>query len=115
VPREDPREQAHERPRVPGVDRLGRRAQPAQPPTLHDELVDVRLVDLDAERAHRVHGRLGVARPPEALHVHRAVRDRPEQHRAVRDRLVAGHDDVALERAGRCDLHSATTGETTTP
>jgi hypothetical protein len=80
-----------------------------------DELVDVRLLDLNSERAHGTHRGLGVAGPPEALHVHRPVRDRPEQHRTVRDGLVARHDHMAHERAGRRDLHSVTTGETTTP
>ena len=68
-----------------------------------------------AERAHRGDRRLGVARAAEAANRGLALADRPEQHGPVRDRLVARNRDVAAQRAGRLDLHSASTGETTTP
>ena len=44
-----------------------------------------------------------------------AIADGGKQDRAMRDRLVARHHRVPDERAGRLDLHSPTTGETTTP
>ena len=40
-----------------------------------------------------------------------AVGDRAEQQRAVRDRLVAGHGDAALNGGRRLDPHSPSTGE----
>src|SRR4029077_21088975 len=44
-----------------------------------------------------------------------AVGDRADQHRAVRDRLVARDGQAALNRRRRLDLHSASTGEIDTP
>ena len=45
----------------------------------------------------------------------RPVRDRAEQERAVRDRLVPGDRDVSLERRRRLDRHqSSKAGETIT-
>ena len=55
-------------------------------------------VDLDAERAHGVDRRLGVGGAPEAADPALALGDRAEQHRAVRDRLVARDGDGADER-----------------
>ena len=80
-------------------------AQAAQAETVHDQLVVAELLDLDAERAHRVHRRHRVLRAAEALNVRLALADAAEHDRAVRDRLVAGHGDVTDDRDGRIDLH----------
>ena len=93
LPREDAGEQAHQRPRVATVDRAG--AQAAQAGAVHDELVVGDVLDLDAERPHRVDGRLRVAGAAEAVHARLALAERADQDGAVGDRLVAGHDDVA--------------------
>ena len=70
--------------------------KPAQPDAVHDELVAV-LVHLHAERAHGSERRLGVARPSPAADDRLAVGDSAEQQRAVRDGLVAGDGEVAVE------------------
>ena len=70
---------------------------------------------VDAERAHSRDRRLGVARAAEAADRRLPFADRAEEDGAVRDRLVSGNGDVAAQRRGRLDLHSASTGETTTP
>ena len=65
---------------VAAVDRLSGRPQPAQPHASHGQHVDVVLDDLDAERPHRVHGRLGVRRAPEALDPRLALADPTDEH-----------------------------------
>ena len=62
---------------------------------MNDELVVREILDRDTERAHRVDRRLRVAGAAEATHVRVALGDRAEQHGTMRDRLVAGHGDVA--------------------
>ncbi len=52
--------------------------------------------------------RLGVGRAPEARDPALAVADRPDQHRAMRDRLVAREGEPALDRRRRLDPHSST-------
>ena len=82
---------------------------PRRPTPWTTQLVDVELLDLDAERPHRVHGRLGVAGAPEALITCTGPSaSAPSSTARWRDRLVAGHDDVARRARGAgCDLHSA--------
>ena len=99
---EQPDDQPRERAGVAAVDRGD--CSPRRPSAVHDELVAV-VVDLGAERAHRGERRLGVARAAEAAHDGLAVGDGAEQQRPVRDRLVAGHGEVPVERDGRLDLH----------
>ena len=74
--------------------------RPRRPTPLHDELVVGHVLDLGPERAHRVDRRLGIARTAEAVHVRLALAERADQDGAVRDRLVAGHDDVPDQRSG---------------
>ena len=85
-------------PALRAVDRPAGRAQPAQALAEDAQRVVAVLVDRDAERAHRRDRRLGVGRAAEARDPRLAVADRAEQHRAVRDRLVARHGDVPDER-----------------
>ena len=115
LPREDPGQQPEGRARVATVDRPAGLAQAAQPGAFDADRVHVVLVNGHAERAHRGERRLRVSRAAEALDAHLAVADRPDENGPVRDRLVAGHRDVTAQRGGRLDLHSASTGETTTP
>ena len=119
---EDAGDQADERPGVRAVDRPPRRAQPTEALPEHAERVGAVLVDVDPERAHRRDRRLGVRGAAEARDVRLAVADRADQHRAVRDRLVAGNRDVADEPRDRLDQersesggHSSITGAATTP
>ena len=72
---------------------------------MHDELVVGDVLDLDAERAHRVDRRLRVAGAAEAVHARLALAERADQDGAVRDRLVPGHGDVPDERSSGLDPH----------
>ena len=72
---------------------------------MDEQLVVGEVFDLDAERPDRVDARLRVPCAAEAEDVRVAFGDRSEQHRAVRDGLVAGHGDVPDERGGRIDPH----------
>ena len=89
--------------------------EPAEALAEDVQRVVVVLVDGDPERADRLDRRLGVGGAAEARDARLAVAERAEQHRAVRDRLVAGHRDVADEAGDRLDPHSSITGATTTP
>ena len=111
---EDAGQQAQEGSRVAAIDRVAGRAQSPQADSVHDELVVRFLVNRDTERADRVERRLGVARAPELAHARLAVRQCADEERAVGDRLVPGNGYVPDERAGRLDLHSSSTGATTT-
>jgi len=93
-------EESHQRPRVRAVDRAR-----TQLTSVDEKLVLGEVFDRDAERADRVDARLRVAGAAEAEHVRVAFRDRTEENRTVRDRLVAGHGDVPDERGGRIDPH----------
>ena len=112
-------QQAHQRAGVAAVDRRVRRAQPAQAGAGDAQRRRVVLVDL---------GRRARGPPRSSTRCRRSGRSRgsrvspsataAEQDGAVRDRLVAGHGDVARERGGRLDPHdssSSSTGATTTP
>jgi hypothetical protein len=94
--RGDAGEQAHQRARVPAVDRSALEA--AQAGARDDELVVRLLDDLDAQRPHGGDRRLGVAGAPEAGDARRALADRAEENGTMRDRLVAGDGDVPGER-----------------
>ncbi len=76
--------------------------------------VDLLVVHLDAERAHRADRRVGVGRSAEASDDALTVRDGAEQDCALGDPLDARHGDVAADLARRLDFHS-TTGATSTP
>ena len=115
LPGEDPGKQSQRRAGVSAVDRLRRFAQSAQAGALDPQHIDLVVVDGDAERADGRDRGFGVCRAAEALDPRLSVGDRTDQHRAVRDRLVAGHGDVPANRLRRLDLHSDSTGETTTP
>jgi hypothetical protein len=87
-----------------------------------DERVDVLLVDADAEVAHDAQRRLGVAAPAPAHDARLPCRERADQERAVRDRLVARDADVAVDPGGGLDpgdhgglVRQPSTAETTTP
>ena len=119
---EDAGDQPDERPGVRAVDRPPRRAQPTEALPEHAERVGAVLVDVDPEGAHRRDRRLGVRGAAEARDVRLAVADRADQHRAVRDRLVARNRDVADEPRDGLDEersesggHSSITGAATTP
>src|SRR5213078_3993227 len=111
---EDPGEQTHERAGVSAIDCCGLTRESGQTPALHDKLVFRDVVHFDAERAHGVDRRLRVAGAAEAADACLAFAERADQHRAVRDRLIARDGDVADQRAGGLDLHSSMTGDTTT-
>ena len=81
---------------------------------MDDQLVDRLLLDVDAERADGVQRGFGVARAPERAHARVAFRERTDEQRAVRDRLVAWDCDVPDERPGRLDLHASSTDAITT-
>ena len=84
-----------------------RLAQPAEAHAAHGQRVDVVLLDLGAERADRGDRRLGVARAAEAGDTRLALRDGAEKHRAMGDRLVAGHGDVPDQGSCGLDTHRA--------
>ncbi len=73
------------------------------------------LLDLDAERAHRVHGRHRVLGAPEALDVRLPLSETAEEHGAVRDRLVPGHGNVPDDRDSRFDLHAISLSRSCVP
>ena len=106
LPGDDPRQQPEQRAGVRAVDRRIRRAQAPQPDAVHAQLLVAELLDLDAERAHRVDGRHRVGGAPESLHVRLPLAEPAEQDGAVRDRLVPGHGNVPDDRDSRFDLHS---------
>ena len=113
---QEPRERAG----VAAVDRLGGRAQPAQPDAVHDQLVRAELLDLGAQRAHGLQGRLGVGRAAEAADVRLAVGDGPEAGASgARSTCRRAPPRWPLERDGGLDLHSSplssSTADTTTP
>ena len=119
---EDPGDQAHEGAGVRAVDRAAGPAEAAKALAEDAERVGAVLVDLHAERTHGRDRRLGVGRAAESRDPRLAVADRADQHRAVRDRLVARHGDVAEELRNGLDehgvdrrAHSSITGATTTP
>ena len=89
-PGEQAGQQAHQRAGVAAVDRLGRRLQAAQPGAEDAERVVVDLVDARrrARGRRRASTRCRRSGRSRAIRVS-PVRDRAEQHRAVRDRLVA--------------------------
>jgi hypothetical protein len=64
---------------------------------VHRQLVLRHVVDLNAERTHRVDRRLRVAGAEEAAYVRLPLAERAEQNGAVRDRFVAGHCDVPAD------------------
>jgi hypothetical protein len=74
---------------------------------VHDEIVVCDVLDLDAERARPIHGGLCVAGATEAAYVGLALGERADQDGTVRDRLVAGHDDMPDESGGWLDPHAA--------
>ena len=107
-PRGCPASEPHERPRVPRSRAARRaRARPRRPTPWTEQRVDVLVDDLDAERAHRRDRRLGVRGATEAGDADVALAERADEHRAVRDRLVARHRDVPLERGHGLDAHRA--------
>ena len=77
--------------------------QSAEADAVDDELVRPLLVDLDAERAHRLHRRPGVGRAAEAADPALALGDGGDEHRPVRHRLVAGNGQVADDGTGWLD------------
>ena len=88
-------EEAHQRARVAAVDRAAGRTQAAEADAVDDELVRALLVDLYAERAHRLHRGPGVGRAAEAADPALALGDGGYEHRPVRHRFVAGNGQVA--------------------
>ena len=82
-------------------------ASPRRPTPRTTQRVDVVLDDFDAERAHGRDRRLRVGRAAEAGDADVALAERADEHRSVRDRLVARHRDVPLERGHGLDAHRA--------
>ena len=118
LPGEDPGEQPDERAGVRAVDRPRRGGEPREPLPAHEERVRTVLLDLDPEGAYRGDRRLGVRGAPETRDAGLVVADRPEQDRAVGDRLVPRDGDVPDEPRDGLDLegaHSSSTGAATTP
>ena len=76
--------------------------QPAKAHPAHAHRVPFDL-HLGPERAHPRGGRERVGGGAEAREAALPVRDGAEEERAVGDRLVAGHGEVAAKRDGRID------------
>jgi hypothetical protein len=118
---QDAWQEPHEGAGVVHVDALGGRAQTAQADAADPQRVGCRLLDLDAERPHRLDGRHGVRRRAEALDRDLAVAQRRHHHRPVADRLVARHGQLAGDRAGRgvailsAGAHGSTAAVATAP
>ncbi len=101
---EDPRDQPNERPGIRAVDRSPGRDEAVQPFPEDPQRVPAPCsYTVDPERAHRRDGGLGVRRAAEPRDARLAVADRADQHRAVRDRLVARDGDVPDEPRHRLD------------
>jgi hypothetical protein len=103
LPREDAGEQAHRGAGVAAIDvafRCGENAFAA----MHDDgdaaaaLGRVGGLDLDAERPQRGHRAQAILAREEARDDARAVRQRGENERPVRDALVAGDFDFSVQR-----------------
>jgi hypothetical protein len=90
LPDEQPRQEPHQRPRVPAVDRALRSPEPAKahPADANGLSVDFHI---GTERPYPRRRRERVRRRTEAGEATLAVCDRPEEESTVRDRLVAGH------------------------
>src|SRR5581483_7537476 len=76
-------------------------AETAKADTADDELVRGLLLHLRAESTHRLDRRERVLAAAEAADARLAVGDGAEEHRAMRDRLVAGHGDVPVHLSRR--------------
>ncbi len=122
--REDAADQTHERAGVGAVDRAAGRPETVQAPPEDAQRVDVVLVDVDTEGAHRGHRGLGVGGAAEARDPRLAVAERRDQDGAVRDRLVPGDTQVPDEPRDRlpttlsgapCKTRSELTGATEPP
>ena len=95
---EDARREAQDRPRVSEVERLLRRTQAAQADSADANRLGAVVVDLDPELPDDRERRLRVRRSPEAVDPALPVRDRAEQHGALRDPFHPRHGDGALDR-----------------
>ncbi len=88
-------EEAHQRARVLAVDRAA--LQAAEADAVDAKVVVSFFLHFRAEGAHRLDGRHRVGGAAEAAHERLPFADRAEEDGAVRDRLVAGHGDVAVD------------------
>jgi len=70
-----------------------------------DETVDLRLVDLHAERSDSLDGRLRVSRAAEADDSGLSFADGADENGSVGDRLVSGDGDMSLESGHGLDTH----------
>src|SRR5438034_85252 len=95
---EDARREAQDRPRVSEVERLLRRTQAAQADSADANRLGAVVVDLDPELPDDRERRLRVRRSPEAVDPALPVRDRAEQHGALRYPFHPRHGDGALDR-----------------
>jgi hypothetical protein len=100
LPDEQPGQEPNQRAGVPAVDRDTGGPKPAEAHPAHAHCVPVHL-HFGPERAHPGGGRERVGGSAEAREAALPVRDSAEQERAVGDRLVAGHGEVAAKGDGR--------------
>ena len=118
---QDAREQTDERAGVAAVDGSARGGQPAEADARDAQLVVRLLGHGDTARSYGGDRGLGVGRATEACDAGLPFADRADQHRAVRDRLVARDCDVTDESRHGLDVdtrlaaHSSITGAATTP
>src|SRR5205807_8052465 len=100
-----PRQQAHEKPHrgagVSHVERRGGGLQAAGPRSMHDHVLILRPLDTHAERLQRPQGRKAVLARQEAADLGVTLRNSAEHERAMRDRLVAGHGELARDASPR--------------
>ncbi len=99
--REQSHEQAHRRAGIAHVERRARRRQPATPRAVHAHLACSRPLDAHAERLQRAQRRQAVLAGEKARDLGLALGDAAEHQRAMRDRLVAGHRELAGDLAAR--------------
>jgi hypothetical protein len=100
LPDEQPGQEPHHRAGVPAVDWDTWGLKPAEAHPAHAHCLPFHL-DLHPERAHPGGGRERVGGSAEAREEALPVRNGAEQERAVGDRLVAGHGEVAAKGDGR--------------
>jgi hypothetical protein len=99
---EQAHEQAHRRSGVTHVEARRRRAQATQADAVHAQRSWTRALDPHPERLYGTQRGEAVLAVEEALDFGQSVSERAEHQRAVRDRLVAGHVELAgheLDRA----------------
>ncbi|KAG0776364.1 hypothetical protein G6F22_012618 [Rhizopus arrhizus] len=101
LPGQQARQQAHAGTGVAAVQRRVRCFQAIDADTVHDALRRAGRFDAHAQLTEDARGGAGVFAFQEAVDMRGAIGQRGEHHRAVRDRLVAGNGQAALQRLAR--------------